>query len=218
MIGIKQHGNGDLIKQKQVNVMDKRTAINLLPYPYYNTSVTINGITFTDNGDGTITANGTATADAIFIFRDRSDNELRLPKGRYMLSGISGIGDDREAYFVSLAIGTKQSLGDYIVVNLTNWSTLFDLRELADDECLQLFVTIKSGTKVSNLVFKPMLEYGVVAHDYVPYIGADNFSDAINTLINQINELQQSVNNGKSLIASAITQKGIATAVPGKLF
>lgn len=32
---------------------------NLLPYPYYETTITRNGVTFTDNRDGTITANGT---------------------------------------------------------------------------------------------------------------------------------------------------------------
>ncbi len=40
---------------------------NLLPYPYVDTTKTVNGVTFTDNGDGSITINGTATADTNFI-------------------------------------------------------------------------------------------------------------------------------------------------------
>lgn len=39
-----------------------RTGKNLLRYPYHNTTLTKNGITFTDNGDGSITLNGTSTA------------------------------------------------------------------------------------------------------------------------------------------------------------
>lgn len=43
-------------------------AKNLLPYPYHDTTITTNGITWTDNGDGTITVNGTATAVSFFSF------------------------------------------------------------------------------------------------------------------------------------------------------
>lgn len=39
---------------------------NLLPYPYTNTTKTENGITFTDNGDGSITISGTAEKEAYF--------------------------------------------------------------------------------------------------------------------------------------------------------
>ena len=46
---------------------------NLIPYPYVNTTMTKNGITFTDNGDGTITVDGTATADTRFYCRSASD-------------------------------------------------------------------------------------------------------------------------------------------------
>jgi len=42
------------------------TGINVLKYPYGNTTKTINGITFTDNGDGSITISGTATGNASF--------------------------------------------------------------------------------------------------------------------------------------------------------
>ena len=39
---------------------------NLIPFPYYETTKTVNGITFTDNGDGTIAVDGTASSDAVF--------------------------------------------------------------------------------------------------------------------------------------------------------
>ncbi len=40
-----------------------RCGDNLLPYPYYHTTRTSSGVTFTDNGDGSITLNGTAEAN-----------------------------------------------------------------------------------------------------------------------------------------------------------
>ena len=42
------------------------TRKNLIPYPYITKTKTTNGITFTDNGDGSVTANGTATSLANF--------------------------------------------------------------------------------------------------------------------------------------------------------
>ena len=39
---------------------------NLIPYPYINTTKEENGITFTDNGDGSITISGKAERDAYF--------------------------------------------------------------------------------------------------------------------------------------------------------
>ena len=42
------------------------TGNNLIPYPYRHTTKTVNGLTFTDNGDGTIAVNGTSTATTGF--------------------------------------------------------------------------------------------------------------------------------------------------------
>lgn len=44
----------------------KRCGKNLIPYPYSHTTKTQNEVTFTDNGDGSITIKGTATADTYF--------------------------------------------------------------------------------------------------------------------------------------------------------
>ena len=41
---------------------------NILTYPYNNTTNTQYGVTFTDNGDGSITVTGTATSSAYFQF------------------------------------------------------------------------------------------------------------------------------------------------------
>ena len=47
----------------------KRYGRNLLPYPYYDTTKTVNGITFTDNGDGSVTISGTANDNAYFYLQ-----------------------------------------------------------------------------------------------------------------------------------------------------
>ena len=60
----------------------KVSSKTLLNYELFEPSYTKNGVTFTNNGDGTVTANGTATADTFYYF-DCSNKLL----GKYTLSG-----------------------------------------------------------------------------------------------------------------------------------
>ena len=55
---------------------------NLLFYPYYETTKEVNGITFTDNGDGSITINGTTEYPTINFYL-REINNWSLPIGTY---------------------------------------------------------------------------------------------------------------------------------------
>ena len=142
-------------------------AENLIPYPYFQTSCTNENINYTDNGDGTITANGTATG-SFSGFTCRLYNEghlgyqLVLPKGTYTLSGCPD-GGSGGTYFLQVGRNTG------------SWQTIAtDTGEGATftiDEEMQVSVTIAvlGGTTVNNLVFKPMLEVGTVAHEYKPY-------------------------------------------------
>lgn len=57
---------------------------NLLPYPFTQTSKVESGVTFVDNGDGSVTANGTATSSIGFWFIGRQDHFV-LPAGKYVL-------------------------------------------------------------------------------------------------------------------------------------
>lgn len=59
---------------------------NLLPYPYARTTMTTNGITFTDNGDGSVTVNGTSTG---FSIMELAKSFNFIHGMRYRLSGSS---------------------------------------------------------------------------------------------------------------------------------
>lgn len=48
-------------------------------YPYTDTTKTVNGITFTDNGDGSITMNGTATDKAEFVLNEWPTDTTDVP-------------------------------------------------------------------------------------------------------------------------------------------
>ena len=136
---------------------------NLLTYPYNETTKTVNGITFTDNGDGTITVNGTATANATF----RIDKDFGFEKeGNYFLSGCpsgGGIDSFYINWFQNHTGVTIKNYNDYGSGIIIPYQHIFS-------ENNSLAIAIIAGTTVNNLVFRPQLELGDTATEYEPPI------------------------------------------------
>ena len=129
---------------------------NLLPYPFDHTTQTINGITFTDNGDGTVTANGTATATAQFFPKTSGTGPLLAP-GTYTFSGCPK-GGDWKIYNIRLTGFTAdRDFGKGSTFTLTQSTRV------------GMSLTIVTGATVENLVFKPQIESGSTKTDYEPY-------------------------------------------------
>ena len=150
------------------------TGNNLIPYPYQQTNLTTDGITFTDNGDGTITANGTATADA--SFKCWAWLNKVLPSGSYFVSGCPQNGSVN-AYYMNFAFK----------YNNINFKDVRDIGAGALIEApngiegIYATIRIKSGTTVENLVFKPMLNKGTTALPYEPYKSINPENIRVNT-------------------------------------
>jgi hypothetical protein len=126
---------------------------NLIPYSYADTTKTVNGVTFTDNGDGSITVNGTATENAIFNLKT-----ITVQIGsNYFLSGCPSTGSTT-TYIVYAADGVygyaDAGAGKLINPASTN---------------LSLSVLVYAGATLSNVVFRPMLNAGTTALPYQPY-------------------------------------------------
>lgn len=125
---------------------------NLIPYPFKETTHTDNGITWTDNGDGTVTANGTATDRSVFIMVFRGEG-TPIPAGDYVLTGCPS-GGSASTYRVAL---------NHIEEGLTAGVDLaYDYgsgkKVSLDHDCnYGVFIRIEPNVTVSNLVFKPML-------------------------------------------------------------
>lgn len=85
-------------------------AKNLNSYPYYHTSrPNFNGVDWVDVGDGTWTAQGTATGNSSVYCHNRthpSDRELFLPNGDYRISGCPSGGGD-STYSINIDITTN---------------------------------------------------------------------------------------------------------------
>lgn len=137
---------------------------NLIPYPYYETTHTDNGITWTDNGDGTVTANGTATGASVFYMVHNTSEPIQAEKCKYTLNGCPS-GGSSSKYAVRLYESTKSlpilctDIGAGAVFDNSNGNILG----------IATACVIYKGTTVENLTFKPMLVKGSHKCDYAPY-------------------------------------------------
>lgn len=127
---------------------------NLIPFPYFFDSRTVNGITYTVNNDGSVTANGTATALANFMLTLNALNgALKLNSNeKYIISGCpNGGGED------GYRIG-----GNFIINNASIGPWGWDygegcLIETNETDRITIYCSVAQGTTVSNLTFKPKL-------------------------------------------------------------
>lgn len=141
------------------NMMDNG-AVNLLSYPYNNTTKTTSGITYTDNGDGTISANGTSTALATFYVAIN----LHISKATKITGCPSGGANG--SYALEVYNSTKSTRIGYDTGN----GLVIPAQNPTDN--IAINIQIWSGQTVSNLVFKPMLSdpsLNLSYDDYVPY-------------------------------------------------
>lgn len=144
------------------------TGANILPYPYYGTTVTVNGVTFTDNGDGSITMNGTATANAEFAFL--SDGKPGFMDG--MVANHPG----EKVTFKGLGDGAGSKSYFVFAQGFVNNTYVYgsDVTSVVLSEIVharQMFVRVLAGTTVDNVTIKPMIALGDSIATYEPYTG-----------------------------------------------
>lgn len=152
----------------EVLEIDKRLKVgrNLIPFPYLYESRTINGVAWTVNDDGSVTANGTATADSNFAFVNRTGLApfLYLQKGNsYALSGISG--GSKESYYIQLAANVQETGKFYGITDLYSGYKITSNIPYENTR-VSVLAIIASGYTANNVTFRPMLELGNKAHEY----------------------------------------------------
>lgn len=138
--------NGDWLKGK-----------NLLN-PTLQTT-TFNGVTCTNNGDGTYTLNGTATANATFTMFNGETT------GTYRIVGCPS-GGSTSLYAIGVQIDEQWVGNKYDVGNGSTFSV---------ENKLGIVLFVAKDKTVNNLLFKPMLVDAdlypdVTYDDFVPYI------------------------------------------------
>lgn len=151
--GIKNNNN-------MISELNSNMTINLLK-PTLQTT-TQNGITCTNNGDGTYTLNGTATKSTFFRLGICSFKANKTYK-------ILGWGNTKyEQNSTGLYIQMKDERPNVFDTNGNG-----GVYTPASDESLNIMIVINNGTTISNAIIKPMLTTNLNAtyNDFVSYTG-----------------------------------------------
>lgn len=136
---------------------------NLIPYPYEDTTKTLNGVTFTDNGDGSITVNGTPTEYSYFMFAVIPI----MPSTTFTISKNQSADAANVAFAVRELDENRVPIGTEISIPPTVVTHTFTVT----DNTRYIRITLKRwGSNIEcKGTFKPMLELGDVATEYEPY-------------------------------------------------
>ena len=147
---------------------DSYTGINLLTFPYYETTKTVNGITFTVKDDGTIHAQGTASAKTEFLIRNRDIN-LNITEGETYTLATSGLGTIDSTIWLDTSGQTGNFLDKWALTQNTPYTSA-----VAQSKDIKPFIriSVKNGATVNSDV-KVWLYKGTYSSSitYEPYVG-----------------------------------------------
>lgn len=139
---------------------------NYFVYPFYThprhgEEYTVRDITFTDNGDGGIRANGTnngtgiSYCQALATDTNGQNNFCTLPPGKYLLTG--GISED---FYMSLSYALKTSPTNRTIIGYDYGGGLeFEVTESDSLNRIYIaFTDVASGKTANNIIFYPMIK------------------------------------------------------------
>lgn len=130
---------------------------------------TINGVTFTINNDGSVTANGTSTSIAAFLA-----GTCEFKKGyTYIVSGCVGGGEN--TYRVDLRVERNTIFGN----NLYDFGNGFEFTA-EQDMTLYLAIRLVNGVTANNLKFYPMVRISAIKDNtYEQYVASQTIATTL---------------------------------------
>jgi len=153
------------------NVTVTRFGKNIIPYPYINTTKESNGVTYTDNGDGTITVSGNATAYSDFILYEG----VPLMKNGYItfsagknhtnIAAVLGLYDNSDALISQFQV--SNAYNDFVkIINLSDYPETVKWR---------ISVKRNNNGEVSGTMY-PQIEIGENESEYEKYVEPISFN------------------------------------------
>lgn len=137
------------------------TGANILPQDKYRVTSTVNGITYTNNGDGTFNLTGTATANTTLVIIPTGEIELEANQPYYLYSSVPY---DLTTFNMAVSF-TENGTLKFVRANYTYTPT-----STPTNERLQFYIA--SGQSINQSNIKLMLIKGSTAPDtYEPYVG-----------------------------------------------
>lgn len=146
------------------SVTVERCGENLVKFPYRTSSANKSGLVFTSQQDGSITVDGTATADTWYMVE--WGIEKRLPMNTPITLSGCPAGGSIGSYYIGLYLGGKW----FSDAGNGNTNIKFTTREIAS----RVEISIVKGTVCNSLTFYPKIEVGTTITPYSKYQGSTN--------------------------------------------
>lgn len=127
---------------------------------------TNNGITFTNNEDGSVTINGTATANAYYnlnIIDSETREYFTCIKNEYY-----GLYIGKSAEGLNFVIRSRTKNYQMLQTTLNVIERVQQYTDETDEECYA-YLAVQSGTTINNLTVYPMFVHGSEIGDYEPF-------------------------------------------------
>lgn len=165
---------------------------------------TLNGVTFNVNNDGSVTANGTATATTDFyVYSEGSPNYLATDLGSIkdgcILTGCPSGGSDSKYQLIAAS-----NTGRYATDSGSGATMVIPLSE----NTIRVLIRVYSGYTCNNLIFKPMIRLATVEDaTYEPY---KEYSYPFDTSV-QLRGIPKLVDNKLSYDGDIYTADGTVT-------
>ena len=172
--------------EAEIQAVDNKLTTNLLK-PTLGTT-TQNGVTCTNNGDGTYTFNGTATAKTTFIVQIIGNIVEKYANKDLWLVGCPKNGS-MNTYRQHFWCEGQEMMFD------TGSGTKFRIENTAKNA--NIAIIIEADVTVDNEVFKPMITTNLNAtyDDFVPYTGdTGKLNSDVSSLLKRIETLESLVN------------------------
>ena len=150
--------------EQDINICGK----NLLKYPYKNTTQTISDVTFADNGNGSITVNGTNSSSSQVIWYISENkwtyNDLityELEPGTYTFKGI---GTDKVTMHVNMF--KSDDTNEYFSIQISSVT-----KTITEKVRLNIRLGVYGNQTVNNYTIYPMIEKSNQSSTYEAYKG-----------------------------------------------
>lgn len=171
---------------------DCRDSYNLLKFSLASQS--INGLNITNNGDGTLTLNGT-TNDTISLQLSQTMYNLSAGNYYYTLNPSGSVSDT----FTKILYGRNDTTVEIIHTTENNKGAITSV----DYNSYYFWIYIKSGITFTNYTIKPMLNEGTVAQSWEPY-GEEICSNKIDETNDKLDNIQGALTDDSSVDMSGL--------------
>ena len=167
---LKGTASGAMIRLDDVSPLEHTVGVsvrskNVIPYPYYDKTGTIHGVTYTVNTDGSVTLNGTSTIpfNMFYLWKSGGKTPNPLKDGIiYMMSGC-----DTAPTGVGIFISYTDEAGATKYVSVGNpftWSNTYTIK------AIYIQLANSEGKTFENITVYPQIEVGTTATEYESFV------------------------------------------------